>query len=221
MAYLNINIPQIECFVRGEYLKNLEGGHGEHYPCVVFGFASIPNRAPLFHFMMEDGGVWWRMPIQAFCSRPDAEPSDGYEQVLWDSFSYYPSVTTFTAMLNKRIEFVGRSGRHHAGQYLFTLDWAHEDRNIIDPGCAEMPGQHKCGHVIAMDNGNYALQPNNRIRLYDPSFTTKWGTPVTERKLNTHLWTVENQSKWLLEDSENYDYGVTNTEPEPIVARRP
>ena len=181
MAYLNINIPQIECFVRGAYLKNLEAGHGETYPCVVFGFASIPNRAPLFHFMMEDGGVWWRMPIQAFCSRPDAEPSDGYEQVLWDSFSYYPSVTTFTAMLNKRIEFVGRSGRHHAGQYLFTLDWAHEDRNIIDPGCAEMPGQHKmrpCDRDGQRQLRYTAKQPRQTVRpvLHDQVGPASHGT---------------------------------------------
>jgi len=30
----------------------------------------------------------------------------------------------------------------------------------------------KCAHVIALDNGNFAAWPNNRIQWFDPAFIT-------------------------------------------------
>ena len=69
MSYLNSNIPPIECYVRGEFLQNLEGGHGLYYPCLLFGFSSITGRVPLFHSILEDGGIFWRLPISAFCHK--------------------------------------------------------------------------------------------------------------------------------------------------------
>jgi hypothetical protein len=53
------------------------------------------------------------------------------------------------------------------GRYLFTLDWSEGDFNELDFGYASKPDQHKCGHVIQLDNGNFAIQPNNRMRVFD------------------------------------------------------
>ena len=55
MAYLNANIPVIECWVRGNYLRDQKDSHDKYFEVGVFGFSSIPNRVPLFHFLMEDG----------------------------------------------------------------------------------------------------------------------------------------------------------------------
>ena len=46
---------------------------------------------------------------------------------------------------------------------LFTVDWAHPETNILDTDHSEIPHEHKCAHIIALDDGNYAAQPNNRI----------------------------------------------------------
>ena len=62
-----------------------------------------------------------------------------------------------------------------------------------------------------LDNGNFAIQPNNRLRVFDPNFVTKQGQTVIERKVNTHIWTAENSPKWITEDNDNYEYGVINT----------
>ena len=91
---------------------------------------------------------------------------------------------------------------------MFTLDWAQEDKNITDFGFSEVPGQHKCGHVIKLDNGNFAIQPNNRIRAFEPSFVTKPGQNIIERKLGSQMWSVENTAKWVLSDDDRYDYEV-------------
>ena len=68
--YLNANIPPIECYVRGNYLRDQKDSHDKYFECVVFGFTSIPKQVPLFHYMMTDGGIWWRAPISAFCKKP-------------------------------------------------------------------------------------------------------------------------------------------------------
>ena len=68
--YLNANIPIIECYVRGNYLRDQKDSHDKYFEVGVFGFSSIPNRVPLFHFLMEDGGLWWRAPITALSTKP-------------------------------------------------------------------------------------------------------------------------------------------------------
>jgi hypothetical protein len=208
----NPNIPPLECFVRGEYLRNLEDSHGTVFPCLVFGFTSIPSRVPLFHFLMEDGGLWWRMPVSAFCWKRDAAPMPLDELVLWDCFSYHASVTVFSVLRNKRMQYTSRRGVVYGGEYLFTIDWVAGDPNTLNTGFSEEPGQHKCGHFIKLDNGNYAIQPNNRVRLHDPSFTIKNPQAIPHRKLNSHVWTVENNPKWLLENSDAYNYNIEQSE---------
>ena len=74
--------------------------------------------------------------------------------------------------------YVARSGEFVNTKYLFTLDWHAPDDNTINLGFSTNPGQHKCGHVMLRDDGNYAIQQNNRVRLFDPSFTTKTGTLI-------------------------------------------
>jgi len=208
MSFLNTNIPPIECYVRGNYLRNQKDSHDKFFPCLVFGITSIPGQVPLFNFLMEDGGIWWHAPISAFCKQPDVKEQDLHELELWDSFSYHIAVTTFYVLKNKKMKFLSRNKEEFFGTYLFTLDWAHSDYNELNFGFSEHPDQHKCGHVIQLDNGNYAIQPNNRIRVYDPSFITKPDQNLIERKVNTHIWSVENSPKWISEDSDNYEYRV-------------
>lgn len=211
MPELNANIPAIECWVRGNHLRNQADSHDQYFPCVVFAVTSLPDRSPLFHFLMEDGGVWWRAPITAFCSRPGAEEMDLHDLVLWNSFSSYVTVTEFSMLKSKRMSYRDRHRTVHNGDYLFTLDWHQPEDNVSYAGWAVNPGQHKCGHVIRLDNGNYAIQPNNRILAFDPSFTTKAGDLVIERHINTNKWDVENGHKWLTEDNEeNYMYDIQN-----------
>ena len=61
-----------------------------------------------------------------------------------------------------------KNGIH--GKYLFTIDWGHPDANILNSDHSEIPHEHKCAHIIALDNGNYAAQPNNRCIWDAPTF---------------------------------------------------
>jgi hypothetical protein len=213
MPELNANTPQIECYVRGNYLRNQKDSHDVKFPCVIFGVASMAGRSPLFHFLMEDGGIWWRMPISAFCSREDSPAVDIHDLVLWNSFSPNVTVTEFAAMRNMRMSYVTRSGEFVNGKYLFTLDWHAPDDNLINTGYSVSPGQHKCGHVILRNDGNFAIQPNNRVRMWDPSYTTKKENLIV-RIINTNQWDVEDADKWRTSDDDSYHYGITDEEHE-------
>jgi hypothetical protein len=211
MAYLNANIPPIGCYVRSNFLQNRPEWDEEkdsYFPVLIFGVASMPHRVPLFHFVMEDEGVWFRMPIHAFCHKTPAKQPELTNLVLWDCFSYHVSVTQYDFFINKRMRYIDRNKNWQDGTYLFTLDWAQEDKNVVDLGFSEFPGEHKCGHFIKLDDGNFAIQPNNRIRAFDPSFVTKPGQNVIERKIGTHMWSVENTSKWVLSDDDRYEYTI-------------
>lgn len=211
MSFLNANIPQIGCYVRGNYLRDQVDSFDKKFECLIFGVTSIPSQVPMFNFLMEDGGIWWHAPISAFCHSADAVDMPLHELELWDSFSYHIAVTKFYVLQNKKMTYTGRSGSKYSGRYLFTLDWAHSDYNEINVGFSEEPDQHKSGHVIELDNGNYAIQPNNRVRVFDPSFTVKKDI-VLERKTNGQIYTVEDNPKWITEDNDRYDYKIEERE---------
>jgi hypothetical protein len=196
---VNINIPPIEALVRLEFMNQHDPDMVGHFiDCQIFAVASIPGQTPLFHFTCPDGGIWWRMPMHAFCWKEcPARPLT--DLVLWDSFSYRMTCFTADLLKNKRMSMVGRDRRIEHGQYMFTLDW-------FGDGFSEVPGQHKSGHVLRLDDGNFAIQPNNRLRLFDPNFTYD-STPIPRKIANT-LYTSEGVGKWHVENTDEYEYGV-------------
>ena len=52
MPFLNANVPPIECYVRGNYLRNQEDSFDKKYKCLIFGVTSLPSQVPLFNFLM-------------------------------------------------------------------------------------------------------------------------------------------------------------------------
>ena len=59
------------------------------------------------------------------------------------------------------------------GQYICTLDNYHGSLDEIDASCSEIPDEHKSFNLIGLENGQFALYPNNRCRVYDISMTPK------------------------------------------------
>jgi hypothetical protein len=200
MSYLNTPTPIVEAFIRGNFLRNQEDSFDKKFPCYIFGMSSIPAQAPLFHF------------IHAFCWKEDAPQQELDELVLWDSFTYHVGVTAFPILKNKTCKFTSRRRVQYSGRYLFTLDWGSStDMSDTDFGLSEFPSQHKCGHFIQMDNGNFAIQPNNRLIMHDPSFTVKEDI-VINRKYNTTLWTAERNGRWVTPDTDVFNYDHTDLE---------
>ena len=217
MAYLNVNIPATYAQVRREYLYDLTGHVGEVENCIIFALASITGRALLFHAVMENGAVFYRLPISAFIQRGfDVKkvPRMRLDELeLWNCFSYYPAITTYDILASQSGKYYGKDKKWHRGAYLFTVDWAHPESNIVDTDHSEIPHEHKCAHILALDDGNYAAQPNNRLIWNIPSFTVKEEVPF-DWKVQTSEWNVENTGKWKTEDSDRFFYDIEETKDE-------
>ena len=209
MAYLNSNIPPLYCSVRKEYLYDLKSHHGQSEECVVFGFASMATRAILFHALLPNGAVYYRLPISAFfqkhLQRTEVPDMQVDELQLWNCFSYHPAVTTYSFLDGQRGKFFGKDKKMYHGEYLFTIDWAHPESNVLDTEHSEISHEHKCAHILALDNGNYAAQPNNRILWNIPNFTTSNAKP--DYKVQTTTWNVENKD-WKTDDSDDMFYDI-------------
>jgi hypothetical protein len=201
--FLNTNIPHWQCLLRAEYAYDLQSHHGEFIPVVVFGVASLPCRALGWHAMTERGAVFWRLPISSLVASADAPDLPLDHLQLWDAFSYEIAVTEFHWLIGLRCRTLLKDRQWYDGEYLFTLDWC-------DRQSSESAGDigHKCGHVLALDNGCFAIQPNNRILWYEPSFVTN---PYADDerpdfKTNTHEWKAERESRWATEATDRYFY---------------
>lgn len=203
MSFLNADIPQFECFVRAEYLYDFEAHHGEFVPVVVFGLASIPGRALGFHVMTDVGAVIWRLPISALCWRQDAPALSVETLELWDCASYDVAVHEFAWLTGSRCMTVLKDGSRHEGECMFTVDWCGSAE-------AEAAGDigHKCAHVIRLDNGCFAAQPNNRILWASPAFVAKPFAVRPDYRTSTRIWRAEMLQKWATEDSARMFYDV-------------
>ena len=210
MAYLNANIPVTYAQIRREYLYDLKKHHGEVEDCIIFAIASMGGHALLFHAIMENGAVFYRLPISAFIQRGfDVKevPRPRLDELeLWNCFSYHPAVTSFDILDGQHGKYIGKDKKWHPGSYLFTVDWAHPESNILDTDHSEIPHEHKCAHILALDDGNYAAQPNNRLIWSIPSFTVK--NEVPNWKVQTSDWNVEDSSRWSTEDTDNFFYEI-------------
>ncbi len=88
---------------------------------------------------------------------------------------------------------------------MFTLDWCGSE-TAEDVG----EGGHKNAHILRLDNGCFAAQPNNRMLWYEPAFITR---PYASGErpdyvTNSHIWKCEGISKWATEDSPAMFYDI-------------
>ena len=143
--------------------------------------SALGGRAILFHAIMENGAIFYRLPISALFNEALNPKTFLNEDLMNWSFGIL-LVIILLLLLGIFLsaasgKYIGKDKKWHHGQYLFTVDWAHPDGNILDTDHSEIPHEHKCAHIIALDDGNYAAQPNNRCIWDLPSFTVKDNIP--------------------------------------------
>ena len=76
---------------------------------------------------------------------------------------------------------------------------------LLDTDHSEIPQEHKCAHILELDNGNFAAQPNNRLLWNINSFTTR--NEIPDYKVQTNDWNVENKD-WRTEDTDKFFYEI-------------
>jgi hypothetical protein len=219
--FLNSDIPHFYAYLRKEYLYDLKAHRGEFIKVCVFGIASIPTRAIMFHVMTENGAQIARLPISAIVHKKSAPVIALDVLELWDSFSYDVSVKCFDYLHGLKCRTFLRDRKWYEAEYAFTVDWC-MSQGSEQPG----DGGHKNAHILKLDNGCFAAQPNNRIFWYEPAFIAK---PFAEKKrpdykTNTHIWKCEGKSKWVTEDTDLMFYDtveIPKTRAKPTLKPAP
>ena len=200
-------IPPMKVFVRAEYLYDHQRGHGELVEGLWVSTKSIEGRALLFEtFLPIYGAVFDKLPISAFVWKKnhteDLLPLDFLQ--IWDAMSYYITAVEKPLLGGLRVEFFAKDGHPYGGEYLFTLDNYHPDPRVPDFGFSKTD-EHKSFNLIRLDNSQFALQPNNRCRFFDPSLSPK--ELLTPDFLTcTDIYSVEKHAKWRLGDTKDVTY---------------
>lgn len=206
---MNYNIPVTPCYVRSTFLHDLQEKKDEIEECTVFGFTSIQGSALLFSALLSSGAFFMHLPLHAFCWKKDAPQRELGDLELWDSFSYNAHIIEFKALSGLSMLVKTRSGEER-GNYMFSIDWFDMEPNIIKTGYAEVPHEHKCAHIIRLEDGNFAAQPNNRVIFLEPSAVDFNGSfPKVSYKSNTRHWSVEEDYFQVKKDG-SFDYTPTD-----------
>ena len=215
MSTLLTNLPSTKVYVRKEYLRDLNDGFGEFIEGVWVCAKSIPGRAFYFEtYLPEYGALYDKLPISAFVSSPETPDPDLDLPNLqfWNCMDY--GVTNICKQFVGSMEWEVRT-RHFGtlkGEYLCTLDNYHADPDVVDYSTSEVPQEHKSFNLIELENGQYALYPNNRCRVYDISLTPQ-EAKIPDFKVSTEYYQVENGVKWgRLGDCDDYFWKTPDEE---------
>ena len=134
-----------------------------------------------------------KLPISAFLSSPALPDPDMDLPNLqfWNCMDY--------GVMSIHKQFIGSMDfecytRDHGivrGEYICTIDNYHQDCDQIDYATSENPAEHKSHNLIELNNGQYALYPNNRMRIFDNSLTPE-EPKMPDFKVSTEYYSVEN-----------------------------
>jgi hypothetical protein len=207
MSQLIVNLPSQKVWVRKEYLRDLQDGFGEFVEGVWVSAKSIPGRAFYFEtYLPEYGAMYDKLPISAFVASPHTPNPDLNLPNLqfWNCMDYGVRCMVKQHVSTMDFEVYSRDHGCLKGQYLFTLDNFHADPDLIDTNVSETPQEHKSHNCILLENGQFCLYPNNRMRMYDLSITPA-EPKKPDFKVSTHIFQVENGTGWgRLGDTDEY-----------------
>jgi hypothetical protein len=216
MAFIEASLPPIKVWVRDGFFFDDPDNPiylGKYTKAILISIRCNEGSAALFQVLTEHGMMRDKLPISAICWKiPENEdvwnlyPFHALQ--LWDCFSKVFTITTLNYVYNANVDVKMKNGNVVGGNYLLTIQWGANETFGIDLTLAEDFQEHKSHHLIMLDSGQFALQPNNRIvKWYEPSFVTSeyQGKPW---KINTQEFSCEQYDKWMTEDSDNYLYSV-------------
>lgn len=198
-----LSIPEFKVIVRAEYLYNLQSHHGETVAGLVHSVKAMAGRALGFNVLLESGACFWNLPISALLFEKSEGPLFELDELqLWDCLDDKVCVEVIKFLQYKRCTVKMKSGIIIHARYRMTFDW-------WDGAWAQMPDEHKCYHLLEIDNGQMVLYPNNHIIWHDQTIVTSSSTP--NYKVNQQLYSSENSGKkMVVEDTDRMFYNITS-----------
>jgi hypothetical protein len=190
------NLPATPVLVRKEYLYNFEKGHGEYEEGWWVSVKSIRGRALLFETLLSNGALYDKLPISAFCWKAcDAMPLSTLQ--LWDNLSNNIQVIHKEFISGMRVKVLLKDRTFVDGEYCFTIDY--QGWGTLSQTAQE----HKSQNLIKLDNGNFALQPNNRVLFNDASLTTPTKPDYIASQV---IWTCEGTDSISFSNDDKFFY---------------
>ena len=210
MAFLVANLPPIHCYVRREFLYDFEKGVGEYEPCIWVSIKSLRSQAfRIEAYLPRYGALYDKLPLHAFVSRDKNLNTELFLPLdvlqIWDCFSYDIAIVQKSFLRNLSCKFYAKNKTFYHGDYLFTVDNASPDMNIIDTSYSEWPEDHKSFNFIQLQNGQYAAQPNNRCIFFDAASNPK-EMLFPDFRVCTQKYVCETNPKWALGSSNTVMY---------------
>lgn len=207
MAYIESNFFPLKVYVRNEYMYQNKKGFGEFTEGIITSVRCIPNQAALFQVLLDNGVMRDKLPSHALLTKPKSPNPDlpFHFLQLWNCFSYNFSLIQLSFVSGLRVSTFMKDRKWYNGNYYATINWGSSDLNS-DFTLAEDAMEHKSHHIILLDNGQIALQPNNRIRWSEPSFVTKSFPKRPDYMVNKDYYNCEGFEKWQTEDSDYMFY---------------
>lgn len=205
-------LPPVKVQVRPEFLYDFDGRERDLVQGVWVSVKALRGEALRFEtYLPEYGALYDKLPISAFMHDGIAAhemiapllPLDVLE--IWDALSYHITVVEKPLLKGLRAEFFGKDQRTHTGEFMFTLDTCNPDPRIPDFTFSESVDEHKSYNVLRLNNGQFALQPNNRCRFFDPALNPR-EMRAPDFRVATRKYRVEQSAKWRLGDTQQFTY---------------
>ena len=204
MANLSSSTPSIPVLVRNEFLYNQTKGHGETTPGWMVGLRTIKGFAVTFYVLLENGVLFTGLPIHALCHKKDAPSEELTTLEMWDSLSYDHSIFQIDFLKKMSTSVLLKNKKVAKGEYKFSIDFSSQSSlgNL-----SETPNEWKVFHFIKLENGNFALYPQNRLLFKDAALTKETDSKSIDYLVNTQEWSSEDGNKWNCANDEKYVYG--------------
>ena len=170
---MNVSLPYTECFIKRSFLtgpKNFIIGKDEMIPAVLLSFKAILGQAPLFEvYLPEYQACYDKIQQNAIFNKADT----GSEEITLEDVAYWDCLSDDAELHIKPLRMLIRqksqTGKHFAGDYLFTIDW----RRCTVPGSQwNVWNEHKQKNFFFDEKtGALICGPNNRQHYFDKSLS--------------------------------------------------
>lgn len=190
------NLPATKVLVRKEYLYNFEKGFGEYEEGWWVSVKSIQGRALLFETLLSNGALYDKLPISAFCWKECPHIPLHYLQ-LWDNLSNNIQVIHKEFISGMGVKVLMKDKVILDGEYCFTIDY--QGWGTLSQTAQE----HKSQNLIKLDNGCFALQPNNRVLFADASLTTPNKPDYIASQI---IWSCEGKDNFSVSNEDAFYY---------------
>jgi len=154
MPELICNLPAEQIWVRKEYLRDLQDGHGEFVKGIWITAKSIAGRAFYFEtYLPEYGAMFDKLPISAFVSKPVTPKLDMNLPNLqfWNCMDYNVTAIHKQFIGSMDFEVLTRDFGIVKGTYICTLDNYHNQPDVIDYSTSETPEEHKSFNLLQLE----------------------------------------------------------------------